>query len=247
MTNLSSKIPPLGVRGLDFLVWDSNFFGYKIGFLEIFENDKKEEILAEIEQAKKENYKLLYLKSIKKLDFLPENAFLVDEKITFLQDIPSIETLGIKPNVIDIYESEIIDENLINLTLQSGEFSRFKIDKNFKNQEFERLYKIWIEKSVKKELAQKVIIQKINDKIVGLLTLNIRNNRANIDILAVDTDFRGQHIGKNLVEKSFLEASLLGQKEIQVITQKANENACAFYQKMGFSIEKIENIYHFWI
>ena len=47
--------------------------------------------------------------------------------------------------------------------------------------------------------------------------------------------------------RSFYESNGLNINQIQVVTQKANIPACAFYNKMGFKIELIENIYHFWL
>ncbi|TAH29456.1 MAG: GNAT family N-acetyltransferase [Cytophagales bacterium] len=230
---------------IELLTWDSDFFGYKVGKVIDFSTDIEEIISF----AKKENYRLLYAFISENNDFLAKKyttnkGVLVDEKITFLQNIPTIK---IENDLTSTYESEIIDEKLLKIGLQSGIYSRFNVDKNFKNKEFERLYRIWIKNSVQKLIAEKVIIQKIDNNIVGLLTLGIKNNKADIGILAVDENFRGRKIGKNLVLRVFEESKKIGQKQIQVVTQKANENACNFYQKMGFEIEKTENIYHFWI
>lgn len=230
---------------IELLTWDSGFFGYKVGKIIDFFTDIEEIISF----AKKENYRLLYAFISENNDFLAKKyttnkGVLVDEKITFLQNIPTIK---IENDLTSTYESEIIDEKLLQIGLQSGIYSRFNVDKNFKNKEFERLYRIWIKNSVQKLIAEKVIIQKIDNNIVGLLTLGIKNNKADIGILAVDENFRGKKIGKNLILRAFEESKKIGQKQIQVVTQKANENACNFYQKMGFEIEKTENIYHFWI
>ncbi|TAE48305.1 MAG: GNAT family N-acetyltransferase [Cytophagales bacterium] len=230
---------------IELLTWDSDFFGYKVGKVIDFSTDIEEIISF----AKKENYRLLYAFISENNDFLAKKyttnkGVLVDEKITFLQNIPTIK---IENDLTSTYESEIIDEKLLKIGLQSGIYSRFNVDKNFKNKEFERLYRIWIKNSVQKLIAEKVIIQKIDNNIVGLLTLGIKNNKADIGILAVDENFRGRKIGKNLVLRVFEESKKIGQKQIQVVTQKANENACNFYQKMGFEIEKTEKIYHFWI
>lgn len=230
---------------IELLTWDSDFFGYKVGKIIDFSTDIEEIISF----AKKENYRLLYAFIGENNGFLAKKyttnkGVLVDEKITFLQNIPTIK---IENDLTSTYESEIIDEKLLQIGLQSGIYSRFNVDKNFKNKEFEKLYHIWIKNSVQKLIAEKVIIQKIDNNIVGLLTLGIKNNKADIGILAVDEDVRGKKIGKNLILRAFEESKKIRQKQIQVITQKANENACNFYQKMGFEIEKTENIYHFWI
>jgi dTDP-4-amino-4,6-dideoxy-D-galactose acyltransferase len=231
---------------IEFLSWDTDFFGYKVGKVTNLETD----IFLVLSEAKKQNYKLLYASLnpnniLQNKIYIENNGFLADQKITFLQNIPN--DIKISENKTELYENTEINQNLISLALQSGIYSRFKIDKNFKNQEFERLYTTWIENSVKKEIAQKVIIQKENNQIIALLTLGIKNKRADIGILAVDTHCRGKKVGKNLIERAFFESNLLNQNLIQVVTQKANQEACCFYQKMGFQIEKIENIYHFWI
>jgi ribosomal protein S18 acetylase RimI-like enzyme len=33
----------------------------------------------------------------------------------------------------------------------------------------------------------------------------------------------------------------------EVATQKANENACGFYESIGFEVRNIINVYHLWI
>ncbi len=235
---------------IEFLAWDSEFFGYKVGKINDFECD----ILHILEVARAQNYKLLYAFlhpddiSLNE-NYKKNNGFLVDEKITFLQIIP----LKIPQNSLtEIYNETETHPDLIKLGLQSSEFSRFKLDTNFKHENlkediFEKLYTIWIENAVNKKIAEKIIIQKENEKIIGLLTLGIKNNRADIGILAVDTDFRGKKIGQNLILRAFEESKKLRQTQIQVVTQKANQNAYYFYEKMGFILEKVENIYHFWL
>ena len=75
----------------------------------------------------------------------------------------------------------------------------------------------------------------------------MKDTRADIGLLAVDEEARGKSIGKLLMHAAFIKCRDLGYKEVQVVTQKANATACAFYEKLGFRIEKVENIYHFWI
>ncbi|TAE74856.1 MAG: GNAT family N-acetyltransferase [Bacteroidetes bacterium] len=241
---------------IEFLSWDTDFFGYKVG--KIINN--KTDIYQIITEAKKEKYTLLYgflnpNDIFQNEIYQKNNGFLADEKITFLQNVPNINPQNNPTEIYkreNLYENKNESEDLISLALQSGEFSRFKIDKNFeqenlKQHTFEKLYTIWIENSVNKKIAKNVIIQQENQKIVGVLTLGIKNNRADIGILAVDNDYRGKKIGQNLILKAFEESKKLAQTQIQVVTQKANQNACYFYEKMGFMIEKTENIYHFWI
>jgi dTDP-4-amino-4,6-dideoxy-D-galactose acyltransferase len=228
---------------VQYLVWDSDFFGYKIGELRAFSN-----LDNHLQEAKNEGYKLIYAKSqdIKTHDdYIKAGGKLVDEKITFSRSVPQIQIP--QPINIKLYEQQTVSKNLLDLAIQSGIYSRFKLDTNFKNHEFEKLYTAWIENSVKKQIAEYVIISEIQGKIVGLLTLGIKNDRADIGILSVDERFRGHGIATQLMNKAFLESEKLLQTRIQVVTQKANKQACSFYKKLGFEIEKTENIYHFWL
>ena len=231
------------MNNITYLDWDSNFFGYKIGEISYLSENV-------LDNAKDQNYLLLYLKLTSNNDNynyvnVLKNGILVDEKVTYLKNL---EKLSTEDNFdVEIYSDNFVSKELYDLALQSGTYSRYKVDENFKNNEFERLYKVWIENSVNKLIAKKIIIQKLNNKPIGLLTLGIKNERADIGILAVDESIRGKGVGKNLIEQSFFESKIMNLNNIQVVTQKANKNACSFYEKMGFCAEKTENIYHFWI
>ena len=227
------------------LKWDTDFFGYSIGEISNFNGRN----LVSLLNLAKGKYKLLILKT-SPVDYeinnecRINNGILVDEKLTFLKTNASKD---ICKNEAFLYQNEFITLDLINLSKQSGEYSRYKLDKNFVNNEFEKLYEKWIENSISKEIAKETIVIESKNKIVGVLTLGIKNQRADIGILAVNERNRGQGFGIQLVERAFHEMKNLGMEDIQVATQKANINACNFYMKMGFILEKHENIYHFWL
>lgn len=148
---------------------------------------------------------------------------------------------------VDIYNTEHLCEDLVSLAYQSGEFSRFKQDRNFKNNESEKLYYQWILRSIKKEIANYVFVCYDKNKIIGLLTLGVKKDRTDIGILAVDITYRGKKIGESLVAKAMQTTRDLNFQTIQAATQKDNVSACRFYEKQGFVIEKTEYIYHLWI
>lgn len=227
------------------LEWDTDFFGYSIGEISNFERNN----LIHLLNQSKGKYKLLILKT-DPLDFesndecVSNKGILIDEKLTFLKMNASQEFCE---NEASLYQKNLVTEDLVLLSKQSGEYSRFKLDKNFENNEFEKLYEKWIENSINKEIAKETIIIEAESKIVGVLTLGIKNQRADIGILAIDEKHRGKGFGFQLVEKAFCEMKNLDMKDIQVVTQKANINACNFYRKMGFTLEKQEYVYHFWL
>lgn len=132
------------------------------------------------------------------------------------------------------------------MSLQSGIYSRFLIDKNFINDEYKKLYTAWIENSVNGKIADRVIVAYKESQIIGLLTLSFKNDFSDIGILAVDSNHRGQKIGEKLIKKAIFETKKQSINQIKVITQKHNIRACNFYKKQDFKIEKLEYIYHIW-
>ncbi len=80
----------------------------------------------------------------------------------------------------------------------------------------------------------------------GILTLGEKNREAEIGLIAVDKSLKEKGIGRNLIQRVFYEAIKMNYTRINVSTQMKNVTVCYFYLKMGFSLSKNENIYHFW-
>lgn len=222
------------------LAWDSSFFNLKIGRIDI-ENPNKFDIKCLPLLA--EGFDLLYIFSDKEIDGLN----VVDKKeVFFLEDIIIDKPLHCI-NIESFSLQKHSYQDLLNLTLQSGIYSRFKIDENFKNNEYIKLYTEWINKSITKELASEIIVKVINDKVVGFTTISKKTNQlADIGLVAVDENYRGKGIAKDLISATIFKASELGFKDIQVVTQNINKPARNLYLSAGFTSIKITNIYHFW-
>jgi len=232
------------------LSWDSDFFGYKVGRIDVSILSKNE-LTNLLSDAKTKGFKLLYWPVNPKDNVLNQLAkenggLLVDEKVTFVRSIlPSDKQLEVSPSVLSCL-NKTATERTLSLSLQSGIYSRYNTDPNFTHNEFNKLYTEWIEKSLSGKIAKEVLVFIEKREEVGLLTLGEKNNRADIGLLAVDKDFRGKSIGTSLMHAAFRKAVEWGYKEIQVTTQLQNSAACIFYEKMGFRKEHIVNIYHFW-
>src|SRR5690606_2664394 len=130
---------------------------------------------------------------------------------------------------------------------QSGEFSRFKVDNNFSNNEYEKLYSEWLIGSINKRLATDIIVKRLDGKIVGFVTLTKKNvELADIGLVAVDSSYRGKGIGKELIFQVISLAKSQGYKKIQVVTQLDNRPANNLYKKCGFKKFSLTFIYHIW-
>ena len=223
------------------LKWDTDFFGYKVGKLLLNDNNLDENLLIN------NDFKLIYLFSNEPLSealVKKHNLFLSDEKIDLITNVSNLTDNKFENE--NLVELNILDDNLLDLTFQSGHFSRFKIDSNFKNNEFETLYTAWIEQSISHENADKVIGFSINNKVVGFITFVLKNNMFDIGLIAVNEQHRSLKIGKQLLAYVFNYSLSKKVDFVTVTTQNKNQGALNFYLKNGFSINKTTYIYHLW-
>lgn len=177
----------------------------------------------------------LYLQSI--------GAKLYDQKVIFAQVLDGNYNSN---NSIKSLSKKEITPQMVSLAVQSGEFSRFKLDTKIPHEKFVELYRIWITKSINKEIATETFGYYEDEKLLGIITLGIKNKRADIGLLAVDSKSRGKSIGNKLIEHTMNFAKMKNFKTIQVATQLENELACNFYKKNKFIQESVTNIYHLW-
>lgn len=235
------------INTIETLEWDSQFFGYPVARITLDKesSDYLDDIFLNIESEK---FRVTYFyvpPEEKELinRITKKGGILVDQKVVF-----SKKTEKHNKYSNDIIEFQGIDlnEKLIELVLQAGKYSRFRLDRNFNKKEYQRLYIEWLSKSIKKVIAFKTLVAKKGSDIVGITTLGENTQFADIGLVAVDERFHGQGIGCDLIHSADNVANEKGIKEIKVVTQFDNKGACRLYEKCHFHIEKITNIYHFW-
>lgn len=237
---------------IEYLTWDSEFFGYKIGRIKITQETNLNELFEIIDKQKE--YKLIYLVIDKLLQtkeleekLEKKRISLVDKKVTFSQMILPPSETEVSFEEIKLYSGSVATQKIIDLSLQSGIYSRFQTDKNFVNHEYEKLYTAWIQNSVNGKIADSVFVAYQHSELIGLLTLSFKKHFSDIGILAVDSMYRGQKIGQKLIKTAIHETQKQAINLIKVVTQKDNINACNFYENQGFEIEQLEYIYHIWL
>lgn len=223
------------------LVWDSNFFKKRIASVLLERQDicKLRNLLSYL---KSEGYDLIYLsvEGGRELDdCFKEN--LVDKKVIYSSKI----TEGELSSYISDYDAS--PEFLFPLSRQAGEYSRFKKDSNFGQDDFLRFYDTWIENSIKREIADVVYIYKVSNSIKGLITGKTRENKMVIGLLSVVDGCRGQGIGRALIKHLNAYSNTIGINQLEVATQLDNIKACKFYEKNGMIQKSITPIYHFWL
>lgn len=232
------------VKGMELkmLDWDSTFFEKKIFSVQLNNDDDIEEVEFHLQ---KENADLAYVfipvsSGIAKKVADHSNIVLYDHKLTYKMML-SGKDFPIVKNVEEEYSSP--DNDFISLAISSGIYSRFALDTAL-NHKFEEMYALWLRNSLNKKLADKVFVMKSNDFITSFITCKIKNEIGNIGLIATHADYRGKSLGRNLinhVHNWYLQNNI---KISEVVTQKSNAIACAFYENYGFEISQEELVYH---
>ncbi|MBJ6749697.1 GNAT family N-acetyltransferase [Geomonas anaerohicana] len=234
------------------LDWDTGFFGFKVARIlpERLQSAQLQTALAELER---EGVTLAYWACDpddlgSQQAALQSGGFLADRKVTYCIDAATMRDRGIPPSgsSVERYVDEVTTPELEELALQAGVYSRFRIDPRMPREKFEELYRIWIRNSVNGRIADQVLVARDAGKIVGMVTVGRKGDRADIGLVAVDASMRGKKLGGALVHSAQQWALHNGFEVAQVVTQGDNLAACRLYEKWGYKVDSIRNIYHFW-
>lgn len=243
------------------LPWDSEFFGYEVGKVQI-----EKGLIGDLFLQEAQNFQLVYIYSPDCLLKLPESILHIDTRLSFSKKIHAhkvvnsfqIHSSGDKEGVVELPRIEATNKGeegkemlkrqesgaLINLALLSGKFSRFKIDKRLGGNEFERLYTQWIGSAL--EGPDRVLVYKIGNAIRGLITFLSANSRGRIGLIAVEEAYWGKKMGTQLLRAAMEVGRQEGLHMLEIETQKKNQPAIALYQKNGFHLAEKTEIYHWW-
>jgi len=223
--------------GIKRLNWDSEFFGFEVG-----------EILNTAYIGESNNYSLIILKQNEDNDVQIDNfeKRFQETKVIFEKKI-SFNNLIISTDFIfDFDNLPICKTMLYPLAFESGKYSRFKLDVNFTQKNFELLYCKWVDNSINKQFADKIYYVKVFDEVIGFVTVKLSKKFATIGLIGISKNYQGKGIGKILlckVEEYCVNNSIL---ELRIPTQKENVLACAFYNKNGYQIIEKTIIKHYW-
>lgn len=219
------------------LIWDSTFFGYKIGKVEIKSTLNIKQLLEAIEKS---SYDMVQLFSNQNLESdIKYNP--IDVKLTYSKKVATTTTNN--PCIKSVNKD--LDGTLVKLAKEAGIYSRYKTDKNLQVK-FEEMYEIWMNKSLIRELAAEVFAYQNENKTNGMVTINKKLKKAEIGLIAVDNKAQSKGIGTQLLQSVENWALKQNLENICVATQEENYNACQFYEKNKYEISDKTYIYHIW-
>ena len=216
---------------INHLSFDSSLFNYPVGKIYISGDWDEQEFLKS--SAK---YQLVYVLSELPLLISDASIQLVDTKITYQKSIakPAEIPLDIIP-----FSGEM-NQSLLTLALESGTYSRFKLDSRLTQNEFEKLYELWI----KKALDSGSLLEA--HKLQGMVSYDLEGETASIGLIAVSDNSRGHGWAKKLMKAAEEKAFSYGAKTIVVSPQESNVPACKLYESLGYKLKERIYIYHYW-
>lgn len=232
------------------LEWDTGSFGFGVARIAPFAvPGEVAGILTALREAK---YRLVYW-SVPAADrervatALEHGGFLADEKLTYVTALNAEHQAPPTAYAVVPFEEERADDTLVRLAISSAEYSRFRRDPLFPPALCDKLYTAWIERSVSRQIADEVLVVRERHDLLGLITLGRAGDRGDIGLVAVDRMAQGKGIGYLLVTEAGRHFVAAGRRQAQVVTQRQNVPACRLYESCGYSIERSETVFHFWL
>lgn len=239
---------------LQLLDWDSRHFGIPVAQITRPDLDDAsvEEALA---GARRDGIRLLYWAAPPRR-VLPDAVLqkyvgkLVDRKVVFERALPRIEACHATPNGMRIvaYPKGPPSDALLALGVAAGQYSRFKVDQRIPPDKFRGLYETWIEGSTSGRLADEVLVACASGDgtPVGMITLAKKGSAGNIGLIAVSEVVRGRGVGLWLLKQGHGWMTAKGLSTVTVVTQCDNLPACKLYERGGYRVKSVHDVYHFW-
>jgi dTDP-4-amino-4,6-dideoxy-D-galactose acyltransferase len=235
------------------LDWDSEFFGFPVARIS---GDTRCEAIPEILQsAKLQGVRLVYWSASESQaeTFTPCGLaqFRVVDQITLRKSLsmdghlPSVELQGFQIEQCTKLED---GRYLLDLALQAGSFSRFRLDSRIAPNLFTSLYKMWIDRSCGGEIADAVFrISDSSGVAGGMITLSLKGPCCSIGLIAVSPGYRRRGLGRALIQLGEQFAHANKCIEMSVVTQAQNREAIRLYEAAGFLSSECLAWYHFWL
>lgn len=238
------------IQALD---WDTEFFGFGVARILPTKMDKAE-LRAVLSDLRRQKISLAYWASDcnsagSKEAGLSAGGVLVDRKVTYLLELKNAVSgeTGTSHEIRE-YASRQCNETLEGLAIASGAHSRFRVDPRIPEERYEELFRIWMRRSVAREMADTVLVAH-NDRndVVGVVTVGTAGNRGALGLLAVAPECQGKGRGKALVRAANRELMSRRHDAAQIVTQGSNSAGCRLFESAGYETEKAQNVFHFWL
>ena len=237
---------------ITYLDWDSTFFGFKIGYIDLTEkfHFSIEEIINDINKS---DFKLIYIYSNIsqeiKINSNDIDLNLVDTQLLLSMNIPD-NIPATSYQIIDYKNKndyKKIIGNLFNIAKDISVYSRFYNDKKISKSKVRDLYVEMVQNSINDSYGNGILFELLDNKIVGLFSISIKESGAKELLIGTEKGLRGKGIGRNIFLKALNFCKDNGVKKITTIVSARNIDSANFHFKLGYNLYTIRNVYHIWV
>jgi ribosomal protein S18 acetylase RimI-like enzyme len=239
-----------------FVDWESRFFGFPVGRIELPAEFSEQELNEVIQEAERK-YRLIEIifrgNGADTLQTGEVSCVCYDRHYLLKKPVPN-NVPQLDPH-IKVYSSGLCSRQLERLAVQSESLIRIKRDPEL-SPYYERLFLTWINRSVSGVLADSIWTWKEDGKHIGLVTIRkiVSANQTygepkfegRIGMLAVEGEFRGRSIGKQMFTACDFWCSSLDIPTVSLIIQKENKQTISICEKIGYEKANEVTIYHYW-
>ena len=175
------------------------------------------------------------------INILEKQGFhLVDTNITFEKPIsPSKEIEGCCDVRFVIPDDDV---QIVEMAEKSFKYSRFHLDSFFSKEVANSIKAEWVRSFFSGKRGDALIVALIDNAVVGFLQLLQKGERIIIDLIAVDHNFRGRGIAKDMIMYS--QNQFKDFEYIRVGTQLANKPSINLYEDMCFRYIEASYVFH---
>ena len=125
--------------------------------------------------------------------------------------------------------------------------TRFHVDARFDADRADELYVVWIERSLRGELADAVHVVDVDGAARGYITMSAGERASSIGLVAVDAEYRGRGFGDRLLHSALHWTAERGLPRATVATQGRSAASVRFYERAGFTASLVQLWYHRWL
>jgi len=240
------------------LEWDTAFFKRPVVKVSI---DAVEQVEMEqvLENCKSKGYKFLYffvdaINTAMVAELTHRLGEPINEKLIFvITDLDPgkinahLDAALTVVNAGQLKTDPLFREQLLQLTIKAGAFSRFKIDAALDDSYFKELYTTWTT-AMLNDSDYRIIVAKHKDEktagITGFLSYKIINEGYRIEFMSINEAYQKKGIGKALLKKMMEEVYGNGPGYVTTEIHRANDSAYHFFLSNRFSLTEAVNIYH---
>lgn len=238
---------PFTVKKLE---WDSEYFGVSSCRVDLNREINQKDFMTMMQEVK--DYHFVSLNNHGNQAYnnyligSNTNAFLVDTNIQFIKRIKTKqETIdSLKLNFF-VNNRQQRNEDILTISKEAFTISKFTNDPFLKERKGELVYYHWAKNAFKRE-DKYFLKAQFNEKIYGFILFRMEEEIVVIELIAVDKQQMGKHVGKNMLKylESYLKRSDI--TALKVGTQLDNVDAINFYHSCNFKEKEKMTVYHWW-